>query len=178
MVHGNRSSLPHLHRAKAATISSMSLLRLLTVPLLTMSLPTTRLVQKVSSTRFRFRLTSPPGGLNAHVRTSAMQCMCGWTCQRMHESRASCFTDPRHCLLDKAPSKSFLQSDVLHNALHNVAHNALHIAVRAHLHNPVLHALHDNLHSPKWHDCPASAWLVRLKCGLHYNLKAHLGICP
>ena len=170
MVHGNRSSLPHLHRAKAATISSMSLLRLLTVPLLTMSLPTTRLVQKVSSTRFRFRLTSPPGGLNAHVRTSAMHCMCGWTCQRMHESRASCFTDPRHCLLDKAPSKSFLQSDVLHNALH--------IAVRAHLHNPVLHALHDNLHSPKWHDCPASAWLVRLKCGLHYNLKAHLGICP
>ncbi len=91
MEHGNQSWLPHLHRAKAVTISSclshlhrakavtissMSLLRLFTVPLLTMSLPTTRLVQKVSSTRFRFRLTSPPGGLNAHVRTSAMQCAC------------------------------------------------------------------------------------------------------
>ena len=62
----------YLHRARAVTISSISLLRLLTVPLLTMSLPTTRLVQKVSSTRFRLRLTSPPGGLNAHVRTSTL----------------------------------------------------------------------------------------------------------
>ena len=49
----------------------MSLLRLLTVPRLTASFPTTRLVQKVSNTLFRLRVTRPPGGLKAHVLTSA-----------------------------------------------------------------------------------------------------------
>ena len=50
----------------------MSLDRLLTVPRLTASLPTTKLVQNVSNTRLRLRLTNPPGGLKAHVLTSAV----------------------------------------------------------------------------------------------------------